>query len=175
MAGKKILVVVLIAAMAIAAAGCSPAPKQTDADPTAAPTAKPTEAPSAEPEAKTEKQGESIVISMYVTADEPEFNKEQQQRFMHVFRREDDGHALLGFGDGELRAVEALVFFRHLVEVDRKPVRQLADGDADAARAEIVAAADQARHLRPAEQALDLALRGRVALLHLGAAGLDGL
>ena len=85
------------------------------------------------------------------------------------------GHAFLRLGDGELRAVESLVLLGDFVEVDGKAVRELPDGDADAARAEVVAALDQAHHVRVAEQALDLALGGRVALLDFRAADLDGL
>ena len=80
------------------------------------------------------------------------------------------GHALLRLGDGQLGAVQALVLLRHLVQVDAQAVGQLADGHGHAARAEVVAALDEARGLPAAEQALDLALLGRVALLHLGAA-----
>ena len=40
-----------------------------------------------------------------------------------------DGHAFLGFGDGEFGAVEAVVFFRDGIEVDDEGRRDLADGD----------------------------------------------
>ena len=92
-----------------------------------------------------------------------------------MLRRDDDGHALLRFGDGKLRAVEAVVFFRHGVQVDAQPVGQLADGHGYAARAEIVAAADHARGLAVSKQALELALDRRVALLHLGPAAFERL
>jgi hypothetical protein len=79
-----------------------------------------------------------------------------------------DGHALLGFGNGEFGAVEAVVFFRHGVEVDDERGSDLADGDGDSARAEIVADLDFAGEFRVAEKPLDLAFSGGVALLNLG-------
>ena len=56
-----------------------------------------------------------------------------------------------------------------------RPVRQLANGHRDAACAEIVAALYHQRGLFGAEQALQLALYGRVALLHFGAACFQAL
>ena len=94
---------------------------------------------------------------------------------IHVFRRERDRHALLTFGDGELGAVEAFVFLGYAIEVDLEAVGQLADGDRNAARAEIVAALDHAAGLGVAEQTLDLALDRGVALLHFRATRFDGL
>ena len=92
---------------------------------------------------------------------------------LRVLRRDDDGHALLGFRDGELRAVESVVFARDRVQIHVQPVRELADGHADAAGSEVVAALDEPRGVRIAEEPLQLALLGRVALLHLGAAGVE--
>ena len=88
-----------------------------------------------------------------------------------VLRRDDDGHALLRFGDRKLGTVQTLVLLAHGIKVDCKAVGQLADGDGHAARAEVVAALDEARHLAVAEEALDLALFGRVALLHFARHG----
>ena len=85
------------------------------------------------------------------------------------------GHALLALGDGELGAVEALVLLGDLVEVDVEAVGQLAHGHAHAAGAKVVAALDEAAGVTPAEEALELALDGGVALLHLGAALLEAL
>ena len=85
------------------------------------------------------------------------------------------GHALLGLGDGELGAVETLVLLGHLVKIDVQAVGELAHGDGDAARAEVVAALDEAAGVAAAEQALQLALHGGVALLDLGTVLLDGL
>ena len=83
---------------------------------------------------------------------------------------DDDGHALLALGYGELRAVEAGVLALDAVEVYLQAVGELAYGDGDAARAEVVAALYHARDLAVAEEALELALDGGVALLHLRAA-----
>ncbi len=97
------------------------------------------------------------------------------EELLDVFGRQGHGHALLGLGDGELGAVEALVLLGDGVEVDVQAVGQLADGDRDSAGAEVVAALDQAAGVLAAEEALELALHGRVALLDLGAVLLDGL
>ena len=90
-----------------------------------------------------------------------------------VFRRDDHGHAFLRFGDRKLGAVQTLVLFAHLVQINLQSVCQLADGDADAARAKIVAALDHTGDIAVAEQALNLALLGGVALLHLGGHGAE--
>ena len=90
-------------------------------------------------------------------------------------RRDDAGHALLRFGNRQLRAVQPLVFLRHGVQLDHKAGRKLADGDAHAARAEVVAALNHLREFRVAEQPLDAALGRCVALLHLRAAGRERL
>jgi hypothetical protein len=79
-----------------------------------------------------------------------------------------DGHAFLGFGDGEFGAVEAVVFFRDGIEVDDERGRDFADGDGDAAGAEVVADFDFAGEFRVAEEALDFALGGGVAFLDFG-------
>ena len=92
----------------------------------------------------------------------------------HV-RLDHAGHALLGLGDRQLGAVQALILLGHGVQLDDKARGQLAHGDAHAARAEVVAALDHLRKLRAAEQALDAALGRRVALLDLRAAGGEGL
>ncbi len=97
------------------------------------------------------------------------------QEFVHVIGGDGARHALLRFGNGKLGSVEAVIFLGNLVQVDAQPIGKLADGHRNAARAEVVAALDQAACLAAAEQALDLALLGRVALLHLGAAGLQAV
>ena len=94
---------------------------------------------------------------------------------LDVFGRQRHGHALLALGDGQLGAVQAVVLLGDAVEVDGQAVGQLAHGDGHAARAEVVAALDHFAGVLAAEQALDLALDGSVALLHLGAAGLDAV
>ena len=98
----------------------------------------------------------------------------QRGETLRVRSSHDHRHALLGFADGKLRAVQPFILLRHRVEVDAEAFRQLAHGDAHAARAEVVAALDETRRFRVAEQALELAFFRRVALLHLCAAGLDG-
>ena len=95
--------------------------------------------------------------------------------FRLILRRDDDGHALLRFGDRKLGAVEALVLLAHGVEVDLQTIGQLADGDGHAARAEVIAALDKAGDLTVAEQTLDFALFGGVALLDLARHGGEGL
>ena len=64
------------------------------------------------------------------------------EELLDVLGGQGHGHALLRLGDGELGAVEALVLLGHGVEVDVQAVGQLADGDRDAAGAEVVAALD---------------------------------
>ena len=79
-----------------------------------------------------------------------------------------DGHAFLGFGNGEFGAVEAVVFFRDGIEVDYEGGGDFADGDGDAAGSEVVADFNFAGEFWIAEQALDLALGGCVAFLDFG-------
>ena len=81
---------------------------------------------------------------------------------------DDDGHALLGLGDGELGAVEALVFLRDGIEIDVEAVGEFADRDGDAAGAEVVAAFDFVGEFGIAEEALHLALGGGIAFLNFG-------
>ena len=96
----------------------------------------------------------------------------QADKGVLIFGRDDDGHALLRFGNGQLRARKPFIFEGDAVEVDDKPVGEFADGDGDAARAEVVALFDHAGGFAVQEQALQFALCERVALLHLGAARL---
>ena len=79
---------------------------------------------------------------------------------------DEHGHTLLRFGDGQLSTAEAGIFDRHAVQVDVQPIGQLAHGDADAAGAEVIGLLDHAGRFRIAEQALQLALDRRIALLH---------
>ena len=87
---------------------------------------------------------------------------------LRVLGRDDHRHALLRFGDRELRTVQTVVLFAHGVQIDAQAVGQLADGNADAAGAKVVAALDETGHGAVSEQALDLALLGGVALLDFG-------
>lgn len=81
------------------------------------------------------------------------------------------GHALLALGNCQLGAVQALILAGDFVQVNMQTVSQFADGDRHTARAEVVAALDEAGDLAVPEQALDLALFGRVALLHFACHG----
>ena len=92
-----------------------------------------------------------------------------------VFRLDDYGHALLRLADRQFRGIQAAVLGLHAVEINIQPVGQLADGDADAAGAEVVRFLDEPRHLGAAEQAFEFALLGGIALLHLAAAGFERL
>ena len=93
---------------------------------------------------------------------------------VHIFGGHHHGHALLRFGDGQLRAVQTVILLANGVQIDPQAVRQLADGNADAAGAKVVAPLDEAGHGAVPEQALDLALLGGVALLNLGGHGGKG-
>ena len=99
----------------------------------------------------------------------------QLQEPRRVLRFHDHGHPLLGFGDGQLGAVQTVIFLGDGVQIDFQTVGQLADGHGHAARAKVVAALDETGGFAVAEQALELPLLGGVALLHLGAAGFHGL
>ena len=92
-----------------------------------------------------------------------------------VLRGQDHGHPLLGLGDGKLRAVQTVVLLADSVQVDGKTVRQLADGHADTAGAEIIAALDKAGDVPVPEEALELPLLRGVALLDFAGHGLEGL
>ena len=61
------------------------------------------------------------------------------------------GHTLLGLGDGELGAVQAVVLLGNGVQIDIQAVGKLAHGDRDAAGAKVVAALDQAAGIAAAE------------------------
>ena len=98
----------------------------------------------------------------------------QGDKGLRVLRRHHHRHALLALGDGQLRAVQAVVLLAHRVQVDLQPVRQLADGHADAAGAEVVAPLNHPRHPGVSEEALELALLGGVALLDLAGHGGEG-
>ena len=94
---------------------------------------------------------------------------------IHVLGRQRYGHALLRLGNGELRAIEPIVLLGHGIQVDVQAVGQFPNGHRHATGAEIVAAFDHAAGIPAAEQALDLALHRRVALLHLGPAAFQRL
>ncbi|MPN56613.1 hypothetical protein SDC9_204303 [bioreactor metagenome] len=97
----------------------------------------------------------------------------QRKKLPGIGLRHDDGHALLRFADRQLRPVQALIFLRYGAQIYIQPLCQLADGDRHTTGAEIVAALNQLCGLPITEQALELALLGGVALLHLRPAGLQ--
>ena len=97
------------------------------------------------------------------------------QELVHILGGDGHGHALLGFGDRQLGAVQALVLLGHGVQIDVQAVGDLTGGHGHAAGAEVVAALDQTAGVAAAEQTLQLALDRGVALLHLGAAILQAL
>ncbi len=99
----------------------------------------------------------------------------QQQGCLQVFGVDNHCHALLRFGDGQLGGVEPLVFGWHLVQVNLQTIGQFANGDADSAGTEIIAAPHQAGELGFAEEVLNIALDGGIAFLHFGAAFLHGV
>ena len=92
---------------------------------------------------------------------------------IHILRIYNNRHALLGFGDGDLRPVKTGIFLRNFIQFNAKTVRQLADGYGHAARAEVVALLDEAAYFLAAEQTLDLALCRRIPFLYFRAACLD--
>ncbi len=99
----------------------------------------------------------------------------QGDEAVHVLGRQGHGHPLLALADGQLGAVQALILLGDLVQVDVEAVGQFADGHRHAARAKVVAALDHPAGVLPAEQPLQFALDGGVALLDLGAAALQAL
>ena len=95
--------------------------------------------------------------------------------FLDVLGGQSHRHALLALGNSQLSAIEAVIFLGNHIQIDGQAVAQLADGNGNAASAEVVAALDQAARVAAAEQALNLTLDGGVALLNLGARGLDAV
>ena len=87
-----------------------------------------------------------------------------------IICRNHAGHSLLRLTYSEFCTVEAFVLLRNRVEVDLKAVSQLAYGDTDSARTEVVAPLDHAGRNAVTEKSLDLALFRSITLLHLGAA-----
>ena len=96
------------------------------------------------------------------------------QELLTVFRVDDNGHTLLGLGDGDLGSVEAGIFFRYFVQIDLKARCQLADGNGNSACTEVVAFFNQKADFLAAEQSLQFTLSRCVSFLYLCTAGLDG-
>ena len=97
-----------------------------------------------------------------------------RQELGQILLGDDHRHTLLGFTDGNFRTVQPVIFLGHSVQIDEQPVGQLPDGNGHAACAEVVAALDHPGNLRIPEQALELPLHRRIALLDLCAAVLQG-
>ncbi len=95
--------------------------------------------------------------------------------FFDVLGSQSNRHALLALGNSQLSAIETIIFLGNHIQINGQAVAQLANGNRNAASAEVVAALDQAARIAAAEQALNFALNGSVALLHLGARGLDAV
>ena len=91
------------------------------------------------------------------------------EELVHIIGCHIDGHAFLGFGDRQFRAVEALILLGHQIKVDGQAVGNLTGRHGHAACAEIVAALDQTAGVLAAEQTLELAFDWGVALLDFGA------
>ena len=88
------------------------------------------------------------------------------EELVHVIGGHVNSHAFLGFGNRQFGAVQAFVLLGHQIKVDGQAVGDLAGCHGHAARAEIVAALDQTAGVLAAEQTLELAFDGGVALLH---------
>ena len=93
---------------------------------------------------------------------------------INILRRKHNRHPFLRFGNRQLRAVQTVVLLRHFVQINQQAVRQFADCHGHAARAEVVAALNQAGDFAVTEEALELAFGRGIALLHLRAARFDG-
>ena len=92
-----------------------------------------------------------------------------------ILRRDDDGHALLRFGDRKLGTVEALILLAHGVELDLEPSASSPMATDTPPAPKSLQRLMRAGDLAVSEQALDLALFGRVALLDLARHGGEGL
>ena len=99
----------------------------------------------------------------------------ESNELVHVLGGQRHSHALLALADGQLGAVQTLVLLGDLVQVDVQAVGQLTDGNGHTACTKVVAALDHPAGILAAEQALQLALDGSVALLHLGTAVLKAV
>ena len=86
---------------------------------------------------------------------------------LFVFGRHNNCHPLLGLGNSQLCPVQARILLWHLIEIYDQAVRQLADGNGNAARPEVIALLDDVGDFLPAEETLQLPLRRRIALLDL--------
>ena len=97
------------------------------------------------------------------------------EELVDVFGCNVHGHTFLRFGNRKFRAVQALVLFRNLVEIDIQAVSELTNSNGNAASTEIVATLDQTACVTATEQTLQLTLDRSVALLHFGTVKLQRL
>ena len=97
------------------------------------------------------------------------------EELVDVFGCNVHGHTFLRFGNRQFRAIQALVLFRNLVEIDIQAVSKLANGNGNAASTEIVATLDQTACVTATEQTLQLTLDRSVTLLHFGTVKLQRL
>ena len=88
------------------------------------------------------------------------------QELIHILRRKDYCHTLLRFGDGKLCSVQTGIFLRNFVQIDLQAVRQLTDGNGNAAGAEVVTFFDQTADFLSPEQSLNLSLCRRITFLY---------
>ena len=98
----------------------------------------------------------------------------QSQEGIHVLWLYHHSHTLLGLGDGQLGAIQSLVFLGNGVEVNFQTVCQLTNGNRHTACAKVIAPLNQAAGLGIAEQPLKLPFLGSVTLLHLSTAAFQG-
>ena len=102
------------------------------------------------------------------------FRMRQRDKCFRVFNRCYNSHTLLRFRNSEFCTAETVIFFKHSIKVNVQSVGKFADSPTHAARAEIVAPFDHARRFPVPEKPLQLAFRGRVALLNLCPASFNG-
>ena len=95
--------------------------------------------------------------------------------FRCIFCRHDHGHSFLGFGDGQFRAVQTVVFLQDRIQFDVQAVRQFTDGHGNAAGTKVVAAFDQLGRFLSPEEPLKISFHRRVALLDFRSGGHDGI
>ena len=95
-------------------------------------------------------------------------------KLVRIFLLHHHCHPFLGFRNSQFRAVKAFIFLRHLVQVDIQSVSEFPHCHRYAAGTEIIAPLNEAGHLAPAEEALNLSFRQRIALLYFCTAGFNG-
>ena len=95
-------------------------------------------------------------------------------KLVRIFLLHHHCHPFLGFRNSQFRAVKAFIFLRHLVQVDIQSVSEFPHCHRYAAGTEIIAPLNETGHLAPAEEALNLSFRQRIALLYFCTAGFNG-